>query len=93
VVCRLEGSRLAALADQMLRACRQRNSGINDLSYNVVLTTEYLQLIPRRQESTGPVAVNSLGPAGTFFVKHQDHLAYLEEKTLLAALSEVGFPW
>ncbi len=54
---------LSALAAQMLeeakRSCHT-NGGDRQLSYNVLLSPRYLQLIPRRTEFSDSVAVNSL---------------------------------
>lgn len=91
--CRVSGEQLASLASQMLRLCQQRNSGIEQLSYNVVLTSEYLQMVPRRIETSGEVSVNALGAAGTIFVKKQEQLKYLEERTPGRVLADVGFAW
>lgn len=91
--CRSTGQHLASLAEQMLEACHQRNSGSEQLSYNVVLTSEYLQMVPRRAETSGEVSVNALGAAGTFFVKKQQQLEYLEQRTPSRVLVDVGFEW
>jgi sulfate adenylyltransferase (ADP) / ATP adenylyltransferase len=77
----------------MLQECKQRNSSVEQLSYNVVLTRGYLQIMPRSTEASGDVSVNALGGAGTFFVKRQEQLKYLEERTPGRVLSDVGFPW
>lgn len=90
---RVTGAQLADLAAAMLQASQRRNSSAEGLSYNVVLTAEFLQNIPRRMEASGPVSVNALGPAGTFFVKTRDQLEYLEQRTPSHVLQDVGFAW
>ena len=77
----------------MLQECQRRHSGVEQLSYNMVLTREYLQIMPRRTEASGDVSVNGLGGAGTFFVKRQEQLSYLEQRTPGRVLVDVGFPW
>jgi sulfate adenylyltransferase (ADP) / ATP adenylyltransferase len=91
--CRVSGEQLAALATAMLQECQRRNSTVEQLSYNVVLTREYLQIMPRSAEASGDVSVNALGGAGTFFVKRQEQLRYVEQRTPGRVLSDVGFQW
>ena len=96
-VCSVTNAQLAAAADSMLEACQRSdgdgNDGKEQTSYNVLLTRNFLQMIPRSTEFSGPVAVNSLGPAGTFFVRSADHLSYVEERTPMGVLCDVGFKW
>lgn len=91
--CRVTGAQLADLAAAMLQASQRRNSSAEVLSYNVVLTADFLQIIPRQVEASGSVSVNALGPAGTFFVKARDQLEYLEQRTPSRVLQDVGFDW
>jgi sulfate adenylyltransferase (ADP) / ATP adenylyltransferase len=91
--CRVSGEQLAALAAAMLQDCQRRNSTVEQLSYNVVLTRKYLQIMPRSAEASGDVSVNALGGAGTFFVKRQEQLTYIEQRTPGRVLSDVGFQW
>ena len=77
----------------MLQECQWRNSSVEQLSYNVVLTRDYLQIMPRSAEASGDVAVNARGGAGTFVVKRREQLEYVEQRTPGRVLSDVGFQW
>jgi ATP adenylyltransferase len=60
--------------------------------YNLLVTQGWLQLVPRRCEKWGNVSVNSLGYAGSLFVRHLDHIEALRAAGPLAALTAVGLP-
>ena len=61
--------------------------------YNVILTAEHMMVVPRLQEACGPVSVNSMGFAGSLFVRSQAELDYIKEQGPMRILSEVGLPW
>lgn len=61
--------------------------------YNVILTAEHMTLVPRLKERCGPVSVNSMGFAGSLFVRSQAELDYIKEQGPMRILSEVGLPW
>lgn len=65
----------------------------NPLSYNLLLTTEWMMAVPRRQESAGPVSVNALGFAGTFLLRSEEEISYIRNLGFLAVLQVVGMPW
>jgi sulfate adenylyltransferase (ADP) / ATP adenylyltransferase len=71
----------------------QRGSFADDQSYNLILTNLYMMLVPRSRESWGPVGLNAMGFAGSFFVRSQEELSHIEQKSGLQVLSEVGVPW
>lgn len=70
--------------------------GVIDVSdsYNMVMTREWMMLVPRRQErsSSGVVAVNALGFAGTLLVRSSDEVAEVRAQGPMAILKEVGVP-
>eukprot|EP00197_Chlamydomonas_leiostraca_P002297 CAMPEP_0202857802 /NCGR_PEP_ID=MMETSP1391-20130828/601_1 /ASSEMBLY_ACC=CAM_ASM_000867 /TAXON_ID=1034604 /ORGANISM="Chlamydomonas leiostraca, Strain SAG 11-49" /LENGTH=312 /DNA_ID=CAMNT_0049536653 /DNA_START=76 /DNA_END=1014 /DNA_ORIENTATION=- len=62
-------------------------------SYNALLTRTAIMLCPRRAESSGPCAINSLGFAGTILVKSGEEAAYVRQAGPSAILAAVGQPW
>lgn len=82
----------------MISACfgedtLERGHVLEDQSYNLVLTNAYMMLVPRSSESVGPVSLNAMGFAGSFFVRSQEELSYIEREGGFKVLSGVGFPW
>lgn len=47
-------------------------------AYNLLVTRNWMLLVPRRQEEFGSIPVNSLGFAGTLFVRNQQQLEQLQ---------------
>lgn len=62
-------------------------------SFNVLLTRRHMALVPRSREAWGPVAVNSMGYAGSLLVRSREELDYIEAEGPLRILTEVGQPW
>lgn len=62
-------------------------------SYNVLLTREWLMLVPRRAERHGPLALNSLAFAGTMLVRSEEELAFVRDEGPTHILACVGDPW
>lgn len=58
--------------------------------YNLLVTREWMLMVPRRRERCGPVAVNALGYAGSFFVREPAHGQVIRERGPLAVLREVA---
>eukprot|EP00775_Hariotina_reticulata_P007505 gene7505-7715_t len=67
------------------------------VSYNVVMSSSpagsFLLMAPRRQETCGKLAINSLGFAGTILVKSEEDLQFAVQQRPLSILAEVGQPW
>ncbi|KAG2451972.1 hypothetical protein HYH02_003745 [Chlamydomonas schloesseri] len=63
------------------------------VSYNVLVTRQWLMLVPRRAECCGPLALNSLAFAGTILVRSEEVLGFVREKGPAAILAEIGVPW
>lgn len=59
-------------------------------SYNFLATKKWMLIVPRIKESCQGISVNSLGFAGSLFVKNQDSLALLKELSPIKVLSEVA---
>lgn len=58
--------------------------------YNFLATRNWMLIIPRIKESSHGISVNSLGFAGSLFVKNQASLELLKELTPIQLLSEVA---
>lgn len=59
-------------------------------NYNLLITKDYLMIIPRTQEKYQSFSINSLGFAGAFLVKNQEQLNLIKESNLLKILAKVG---
>lgn len=57
--------------------------------YNLLLTREWMLVVPRSREHFHGVSINALGFAGSLFVRRAEELAPFEEHGPLAALSAV----
>lgn len=60
--------------------------------YNLLVTRDWLLLIPRRQADFAGIAINALGFAGSLFVKDRKQLTLLHRQGPLAALRVVARP-
>lgn len=58
--------------------------------YNLLVTRRWMLLVPRRQENTHSISINSLGFAGSLFVKNMDQLALLKQQGPMTLLKNVG---
>ncbi len=95
LTCRPSGAKLEEVFNQLRRAFQSRDDtdGSQHTPYNVILTAEHMMVVPRLRESCGPVSVNSMGFAGSLFVRSQAELDYIKEQGPMRILSEVGLPW
>ena len=93
--CRPSGAVLEDVFRQLRGAFQSRDhTGSSQLApYNVILTAEHMMVVPRLKETCGPVSVNSMGFAGSLFVRSQAELDYIKEQGPIRILSEVGLPW
>ena len=88
----------------MLAACGLREESANDGGraaneperqcgpYNLLVTRRWMLLVPRSREHFGAVSINSLGYAGSLFVRNEGELRALRESGPLAVLRAVGLP-
>lgn len=60
--------------------------------YNLLVTREWLLLVPRRQEHFDSTSLNALAFAGSLFVKSEAQLADLRARGPLTALAAVTLP-
>lgn len=58
--------------------------------YNLLMTREWMLMIPRSQPTYQHIAINSLGFAGAMLVKNQEQLQFVKTHTPLKILAEVG---
>ncbi|NJL83561.1 MAG: phosphorylase [Chloroflexaceae bacterium] len=61
--------------------------------YNLLVTREWMLLVPRSQEQYASISVNSLGFAGSLFVRNPQQLQQLKELGPLTLLKAVAIPW
>lgn len=59
-------------------------------AYNLLVTRQWMLLIPRFQESFATISVNALGFAGALLVRNKQQLATLKELGPLAVLQQVA---
>ena len=60
-------------------------------AYNLLATREWMMIVPRSRESFASISVNSLGFAGTMFVRNQEQMQVLKQQGIMRVLSEVGY--
>lgn len=60
-------------------------------AYNFLATREWMLIVPRSQESFQNIPINSLGFAGSLFVRDRTSLELLKKLTPLKLLTEVAF--
>lgn len=60
-------------------------------AYNLIATKNWMLIVPRSQESFQNISINSLGFAGSLFVRDRNQLELLKELTPLKLLTEVAF--
>jgi ATP adenylyltransferase len=60
--------------------------------YNLLVTRQWLLLVPRSQEFFEGISINALGFSGTFLVKDTAQLAMLREQGPMRALQRVALP-
>lgn len=64
--------------------------GLRIPPYNLLLTKQWMLLVPRVAECFGSISVNALGFAGAFLVKNARELQILKERGPLEALRQVS---
>ena len=87
------GEALAETFRELRAAFQHTGEDSKRVPYNVILTDKFMMVVPRSQESWGPVSVNSMGFAGSLFVRSQAELDYIRKEGAMAVLSKVGLPW
>jgi sulfate adenylyltransferase (ADP) / ATP adenylyltransferase len=86
---RLEAAEFSLSAYERLIAHLNLNG---EAPYNLLVTRQWLLMVPRQQEEFRDIPVNSLGFAGTLFVRSPEQLAKLKEIGPLNLLKGVAQP-
>jgi sulfate adenylyltransferase (ADP) / ATP adenylyltransferase len=86
-----EGYR-AGLQTTGIKAVRVDGATRQSAPYNLLVTRDWLLVIPRRRAEFAGISINSLGFAGSLFVKNQEQLAVLRRWGPLAVLRAVAQP-
>lgn len=60
-------------------------------AYNLLVTRNWMLLVPRSQEAFASISINSLGFAGSLFVRDRSSLELLQELSPMTILNSVGF--
>jgi ATP adenylyltransferase len=60
--------------------------------YNLLLTREWMMIIPRSRESWNGISVNSLGYAGGLLAKSDEEMEIIRKDGPFSVLTNVGFP-
>ena len=68
-----------------------KNSTLQSGAYNMLATKEWMLIVPRSHESFPSISINSLGFAGSLFVRDREQMKLLQELTPMTILSKVAF--
>jgi ATP adenylyltransferase len=82
-------------AAESLAACESMRRALHleqGEPYNLLVTREWMLLVPRARERWGRVSVNALGFAGALLVRTQAELAELERIGPMTVLQSLGMP-
>lgn len=74
--------------EALQREGRERQSA----PYNLLVTREWMLLVPRSQASFERVAINALAFAGAMFVRHEEQLAAVRAIGPMAVLAQAALP-
>jgi ATP adenylyltransferase len=81
------------LYHRLLRAVGGAGDGHRQgLPYNLLLTREWMLLVPRSREHFGAISLNALAFAGALLVRERAQLEHIRHTGPLAALAAVGLP-
>ena len=70
----------------------QNNNSRQPAAYNFLATRKWMMIVPRSRNSFQSIAINSLGFAGSLFVRNETCLELLKQQTPLKILSAVAYP-
>ena len=60
--------------------------------YNLLVTRDWMLLVPRSKEHYGSISVNALGFAGSLFVRNEEELDLVRQSGPMTILEYVSFP-
>lgn len=69
-----------------------RENEAESISYNVIMTTEYIMIVPRSVGKYKELGINSCGILGLFLFKSDDLLKIVQNDTPQKVWESVGFP-
>jgi ATP adenylyltransferase len=96
--CHESAEKIFALYCEMLRRVgmkapraegRQRQSG----PYCLIVTREWMLLVPRSREFFEDISINSLGYAGALLVRNEEQMAVLKRRGPMTVLKNVSIPY
>ncbi len=58
--------------------------------YNLLVTREWMLLVPRSREFSGTISVNALGFAGALLVKNEEEMNHVKDRGPMGVLRDVG---
>lgn len=61
-------------------------------AYNLLATRNWILIVPRSQDSFASISVNSLGFAGSLFVRDEEQMQILKDQQPLTILTQVAVP-
>ncbi len=70
----------------------QNNNPRQPAAYNFLATRKWMMIVPRSRDSFQSIDINSLGFAGSLFVRNETCLELLKQQTPLKILSAVAYP-
>ncbi len=87
-----DGPALHETYRRLLRALRLEGAGTASSSYNLLVTREWMVLIPRERHEVEGVPVNALGFGGALLVRDRQQLAELRRRGPFDLLRRAGRP-
>jgi ATP adenylyltransferase len=66
---------------------------IQSVPYCLLITRQWMLLVPRSKEFFDSISINSLGFAGAFLVRNRDQMDLLKKQGPVTALKSVAFPF
>jgi len=67
-------------------------NNIQSGAYNLLITREWMLIIPRQHEEFNSISINSLGFAGALLVKNQQQMQLVKDISPINILTNVAFP-
>ncbi|MFM7363904.1 MAG: DUF4922 domain-containing protein [Cuspidothrix sp.] len=67
-------------------------SNIQSAAYNLLITKEWMLIVPRQHEEFNSISINSLGFAGALLVKNQEQMQLVKDINPIKILTNVAFP-
>lgn len=61
-------------------------------AYNLLATRDWILMVPRSQDSFASISVNSLGFAGSLFVRDEEQMQILKDQQPMTILTQVAMP-